>query len=277
LEFHNSKEGAVAVKVTTKYPSDTTFEQWEIIEKVLPKAATRGRPPIHRRRIIDAIFYLTRAGCQWRMLPKCFPNWNTVYGIFRQWKLSGVWEKMNAELAKNVRRASGKKPEPSVAIIDSQSIRTAEGGEDRGYDAGKKITGRKRNIAVDTLGMIHAVLVLGADWQDAEAAHFVVKMLKEACGGLRKIFADSAYARNGLVEWVLQACGIKLETVERPKDAQGFVVLRKRWIVERTFAWLMRYRRNGRDYEKTTTSSESMIYISMVQLMSRRLAKCQGK
>lgn len=265
------------MKVTTKYPSDTTFEQWEIIEKVLPKAATRGRPPIHRRRIVDAIFYLNRAGCQWRMLPKCFPSWNTVYGIFRQWKLSGVWEKLNAELAKNVRRACGKKAEPSVAIIDSQSIRTAEGGEDRGYDAGKKITGRKRNIAVDTLGLIHAVLVLGADWQDVEAAHFVVKMLKEACGGIRKIFADSAYARNAMAEWVKQACGIKLETVERPKDAQGFVVLRKRWIVERTFAWLMRYRRNARDYEKTTSSSESMIYISMVQLMSRRLVKCKGK
>ena len=260
------------MKVSRKYPSDTSFEQWEILAKCLPEPKPRGRKPIDRRRILDAIFYVIRSGCQWRMLPDGFPCWNTVYGVFRRWRIEGVWRRLNAALVKLIRKAAGKKPTPTAAILDSQSIRTAEGGEERGYDAGKKITGRKRHIAVDTLGMLQAVVVHGAYWQDYDGACFVVRQLREACKRLQVIFADSAYGRNELPEWVRATYGCELRTVERPADAEGFVPLPMRWIVERTFAWLMRYRRNARDYERSTASSESMIYASMIQLMSRRLA-----
>ena len=158
-----------------------------------------------------------------------------------------------------------------MAIVDSQSIRTAEGGEERGYDAGKKITGRKRHLAVDTLGLVWAVVVHGAYWQDHDGACFVFQKLK-VFGRLRVLFADSAYGRNGLPQWVKETFGWFLQTVLRPVGAKGFVLLPKRWIVERTFAWLARYRRHSRDYERSTESSETMIYLSMIALMSRRLA-----
>lgn len=263
--------------VTPKYPSDTTFEQWEILEKYLPKKHRRGRPPIDRRRIIDAILYLVRCGCQWRMLPKCFPHWNTVYGVFRRWRIEGVWERINAALVRLVRKAHGKRPKPSIAIVDSQSIRTSEGGEERGFDAGKKITGRKRNIGVDSLGLLHAVVVTGAYWQDYDAACFVFGKLRESNRKFKKAFADGAYARNELPAWLKKTYGIELETVERRRDAKGFVVLAKRWLVERTFAWIVRHRRNAKDYERLVDTSESMIYIAMSALMLKRLEKMSGK
>ena len=161
---------------------------------------------------------------------------------------------------------------PTVAIVDSQSVRTAEGGEERGYDAGKKITGRKRHLAVDTLGLILTVVVHGAYWQDYDSACFVLTKLKEKFRRLKVVFGDSAYGKNGLPEWVKESFGWILQTVLRPVGVKGFVILPKRWIVERTFGWLGRYRRNSKDYERTTKSSETMIYISMINLMSRRLA-----
>jgi len=257
--------------MSAQYPSDLTDGQWQVLRGLLPKQAKRGRRPICRRLILSAILYVNRTGCQWRALPHDFPKWKTVYTIFWRWRRDGLWQQINEALCRQVRKHSGKKPTPSVAIVDSQSIRTAEGGEERGYDAGKKITGRKRHLAVDTLGLVWAVVVHGAYWQDHDGACFVFQKLR-VFGRLRVLFADSAYGRNGLPQWVKETFGWILQTILKPVGAKTFIVLPKRWIVERTFAWLARYRRHSKDYERKPETSETMIYVTMIALMSRRLA-----
>ena len=210
------------MKCRTHYSSDLTDRQWQLIRQLLPPVSKKGRRPIDRRWVISAILYVIRTGCQWRMLPSDFPNWNTVYNNFWRWRNDGTWQRIHDKLREKVRKASGKKSTPTVAIIDSQSIRTAEGGETRGYDAGKKITGRKRHIAVDTLGMILAVVVHGADCQDQYGAKWVIEKLAKQFCRIKVIFGDSAYKRSGLPEWVNDTFGWILQAVLRPVGVKGF-------------------------------------------------------
>ena len=249
------------------------------MEPLLPPPGTTrgkgGRPEKHPRRLIlDAIFYLVRGGIAWARNCPVRPPHQTVYGIFGRWAKAGAWQRVHDALRDLVRVHAGRDPLPTAAIVDSQTVRGADTvpATSAGYDAGKKTKGRKRHIAVDTLGLIWAVVVHGAYWQDQDGACFVLQKLRNL-GRLQVVFADSAYSRNGLAEWVKEFFGWVLQTVLRPVKAKGFVVLPKRWIVERTFAWLVRYRRHSRDYERNPATSEAMIRISMIALMSRRIAR----
>jgi putative transposase len=258
------------------YASDLTDLEWQILEPLIPKPKNGGRPITHpRRTILNAIFYVNRTGCQWSMLPKDFPPKSTVFGYFSAWRKSGLWEELNDRLRVKVRVAEGRKPSPTAAILDSQSVKGAEqGGESVGYDAGKKIGGRKRHVLVDTLGLLLGVGVTSAAVQDRDGAVDLLAKLYLFFGRLQIIWADGGYA-GALVAWVkgLRPFGkLHLDIVRRSDDAKGFQLVRKRWIVERTFSWLYKSRRLSRDYEQRTDHSESHIYVCMCRLMLKRLA-----
>lgn len=257
------------------YPTDLSDAEWHRLAPLVPKPKAGGRPPKYpRREILNAILYLVRAGCPWRLLPHEFPSWRIVYHYFRDWRLQGVWKRIHHRLRKLLRQAAGRKPSPSAAILDSQSVKTTERGGTKGYDAGKNVNGRKRHILVDTLGLLLVVCVTAASVQDRDGARLLLKALAHHWTRLRLIWADSSYAGE-LVEWVRQLRErrrVKLEIVRRSDATRGFVVLPKRWIVERTFGWLNRCRRLSKDYEYLTETSEAMIHVAMINLMVRRLA-----
>ena len=257
------------------YNTDLTDQQWDFISPLLPVNKGRGRPTeLDLRLVINAILYLVRTGLQWRNMPNDFPKWQSVYYYFRKWAKDGSWQAINETLRKMEREKRGRKPEPTGAIVDSQSVKTTEAGGERGFDGGKKVNGRKRHIVVDTVGNLLSVIVNAANTNDRVGAKAAFDELGNATtSSLQKIWADGGYSGGNFLNMVHEVLQSTVEIAYRPPNEKGFVVVPVRWVVERTFAWLGRYRRLSKDYEHCTKSSEGVIYVASIATMLKRLAR----
>jgi putative transposase len=265
------------------YPSDTTDAEWALIEPLLPVPACQtpigGRPEKRPRRVIvDAIRYVADNGGKWRALPVDFPPWQTVHGFFTRWAKAGVVERVRDRLREQIRTRAGRNSAPSAAAIDSQTVRAAEtvGKATRGYDGGKKADGRTRHIAVDTMGLLLVVMVTAASMQDRPAGRALLSLLRQSQRGIRPVWADGGYTGT-LIEWAKTTLSITLEIVKKIAGQTTFIVLPRRWVVERTFSWISQARRNVRDYERLPAHSEAFINWSMITMMTRRLARQQSQ
>ena len=263
-------------KSNQAYPTDLNDTEWKQIAPYLPERKPTGRPrEIPWREIMNGMFYVVKNGCVWRALPHDLPAWQTVYYYFRLFQKSRLWENLNTIIRERVRVKEGREPQASAMIIDSQSAKSAEGGEKIGFDGGKLVKGRKRNLITDTIGLVVLAKVTAANVQDVHAGKQILIELKERTKlitRLRKIFADGGY-RGELVNWVKNELHAEMEIVLKLGDKKGFQVLPKRWVVERTNAWVTRNRRMARDYERLAETSEAFIYILMIRLGLRRLAQ----
>lgn len=269
---------------TRYYSSDTTDAEWALLEPLLPIPACQtpkgGRPEVHpRREIVDAILYIVDNGAKWRSLPSDFPPpWRTVFGFFARWAKNGTLLKIIDHLRRRIRLRGGRTPWPVALVVDSQSVKAADTvpRATSGYDAAKKITGRKRHLAVDLGGLMVDLLVTPADVPDRDGARQLLARLHAAHPEITTVWADSAYAGE-LVDWAERELNITIKIVRRPPDAQGFIVLPRRWVVERSLAWFMRARRNCRDYERLPAHTEAHLAWSAITLMLRRLARARGQ